>query len=82
MVLGVCGEAGELAEAAKKYNRGDYDLNELSNRVKSELGDVLWYAACLSWWLGFDLEQIAEDNLDKLWSRHERGTIKGDGETR
>jgi NTP pyrophosphatase (non-canonical NTP hydrolase) len=77
--LGLCGETGEVAEKIKKSLRdGTLDLENL----KAELGDVLWYLAALSDSLGFDLGEIAENNLDKLRSRLARGKISGSGDNR
>ena len=50
--------------------------------IKLELGDVLWYVAQLSSELGYELEEIAVANIDKLSSRVERGVISGDGDNR
>ncbi len=82
--LGLVGEAGEVAEKVKKVLRdhqGNFDENA-RNAIKLELGDVLWYIAQLSSELGFDLEDVAKQNLEKLSSREIRGKIKGDGDYR
>ena len=77
--LGLCGEAGEVAEKIKKSLRdGTLDLENL----KAEIGDVLWYVAALSGSFGFSLDEIAEKNLDKLRSRLSRGKIEGSGDNR
>lgn len=83
-VLGLCGEAGEVAEKLKKVIR---DKNgRISGKTKTaiinELGDVLWYVANTASELGADLNEIAENNLNKLASRKERDVIKGDGDNR
>lgn len=80
LALGICGEAGEVAEMLKKHLRGDKDLDQ--EAFVKELGDVLWYLAMLSWELGVDLETVAAANLDKLQSRKERGVLKGNGNDR
>lgn len=82
--LKLAGEAGEVAQVIGKYLRGDFgeDPNGLKERVKSELGDVLWYvAACAKVW-GLELEEVAEYNLNKLAERYKNNTIKGSGENR
>ena len=82
--LGLCGEAGEVAEKVKKVIRdgnGVFD-NKACDQIKLELGDVLWYVSQLSSELGFDLEEIAMHNLDKLSSRSQRGVISGEGDNR
>lgn len=83
-VLGINGEAGEIAEKMKKIIR---DKNgELSAKDKQELakevGDVLWYLAVFAHNLGVPLEEIAQANLDKLQSRKARGVLRGSGDNR
>lgn len=84
--LGLNGEAGEVAEKAKKLLRGDkrYDLEDPTFRdlMKKELGDVLWYLNECAVRLGIPLEEVAEANIDKLFSRRDRGVLKGDGDNR
>ena len=50
--------------------------------LQLELGDVLWYVAQLATELGLELEQIAQNNLDKLASRAARNVIGGSGDRR
>lgn len=80
--LGVCGEAGEMAENIKKYLREDYGTEELAERTRKEIGDVLYYLAVCAHELGFDLDDIARENIAKLAKRQEEGKIKGDGSER
>ncbi|MFB6145112.1 MAG: nucleoside triphosphate pyrophosphohydrolase family protein [Candidatus Nanohaloarchaea archaeon] len=79
LALGLNGEAGEVAEKIKKSIRDD---KELGDDMKKELGDVLWYLARLADELGFELDDVAENNLDKLFDRKERDRIHGDGDNR
>ena len=83
------GEAGEVAELAGKWMRGDFgEYDErwipLSKREEfaKELGDVLWYIAALANKLGYSLEAVAFMNLDKLADRKERGVLQGSGSDR
>jgi len=86
--LGLVGESGEIANKLKKVLRDDECSSpkcmsdEKRHEVAMELGDVLWYIAQLSSELGYDLEEIAQGNLDKLNSRMERGKIGGSGDNR
>ncbi|MCT0214495.1 nucleoside triphosphate pyrophosphohydrolase family protein [Synechococcus sp. CS-1324] len=82
--LGLCGEAGEVADKVKKVlrDRGGHFDAEVGEAIKLELGDVLWYVAQLASELGFDLETIATANLAKLASRAERDVIGGSGDRR
>ena len=83
-VLGINGEAGEVAEKVKKIIR-DKD-GKISQQDKmdlaKEIGDVLWYLAVFAQDLGFELDDIARQNLDKLQSRKQRGVLGGAGDNR
>ena len=82
--LGLVGEAGEVADKVKKILRdkkGIFD-EESKEAIKFELGDVLWYLSQLSSELGYELEDIANANLQKLNSRKSRGKIQGSGDNR
>lgn len=82
--LGLAGEAGEVAEHAKKAIRDDGGTvsDERKIAMAKELGDVLWYVAQLATELGLDLDAIAQQNLDKLLSRQQRGVLSGSGDDR
>jgi NTP pyrophosphatase (non-canonical NTP hydrolase) len=82
--LGLCGEAGEVAEHAKKAIRDDGGRvgDERRATMAAELGDVLWYLAQLASELELELEQIAQANLAKLLSRQQRGVLSGSGDNR
>lgn len=82
--LGLCGEAGEVAEKVKKVIRdqGGEVSEETRRAIAAELGDVLWYVAQLATELDLELGAIAQANLDKLQSRLERGAIQGSGDSR
>jgi NTP pyrophosphatase (non-canonical NTP hydrolase) len=82
--LGLAGEAGEVAEHAKKAIRDDGATitDERRAAMAKELGDVLWYTAQLASELGLELEAIAQQNLDKLLSRQRRGVLSGSGDER
>ena len=83
-VLGLTGEAGEVAEKIKKVIRNDKGIMSEDKKIEiaKELGDVLWYIAQLATELGLKLEDIAEMNLEKLKSRRERGVIASEGDNR
>lgn len=83
-VLGLCGEAGEVAEKIKKIFRDDNGVltEEKKGIIKKELGDVLWYLSQVATELGLSLDEVALFNLEKLLSRKERGRITGDGDNR
>jgi NTP pyrophosphatase (non-canonical NTP hydrolase) len=83
-VIGLSGEVGEVSEKVKKVFRdkngeiSQYDRYEITK----ELGDVLWYLAAISSDLGISLEEAAEKNIEKLFSRKERNVLQGSGDNR
>lgn len=83
-LLGLTNEAGEVAGKLKKVwrDKGGIIDSEAANGIAAELGDVFWYIAAAATELGFSLEEIAGDNLAKLFSRKERGVIGGSGDNR
>ncbi|WP_438589569.1 nucleoside triphosphate pyrophosphohydrolase family protein [Duncaniella freteri] len=82
--LGMCGEAGEVADKVKKVIRDNHQefTPEKKGEIAKEIGDVLWYCATLAHDLGYSLEEIAEINYAKLKSRQMRGKINGEGDNR
>ena len=82
--LGLVNEAGELAGKVKKIFRDKDGVISEEDRqaLKFELGDVLWYLAQIATELDLTLEEVAQSNLEKLFSRLERDTIRGEGDQR
>ena len=69
--LGLCGEAGEVADIIKKHLAGAKEID--TAHLKEELGDVLWYLAEACDCFGFTLEDVARANIEKLSKRHLNG---------
>ena len=68
-LTGLGSEVGSLLNQYKKHVR-DGDAHPLfSQRVKEELGDIMWYVANLSAKLDFDLADVAQLNLDRIAER-------------
>jgi NTP pyrophosphatase (non-canonical NTP hydrolase) len=82
--LGLSSETGEVAGKIKKIFRDKGGLIGEAEReaLRSELGDVLWYLAQVCTELGLSLDDVARANIEKLYSRLERGKIGGDGDNR
>lgn len=69
--LGLAGEAGEFADMIKKVVGHGHEIDY--DKMAAELGDVLWYVANLADSLNFDLNDIAQMNVDKLKKRYPDG---------
>ena len=98
MMLNLVGEVGELAGKVAKHIRkgnavienshlitecgGSFISHEEMNDIKKEVGDCLWQLAGLCKVMGWSLEDVAQQNLDKLASRQHRGVIDGNGDNR
>ncbi|MGR3295834.1 MAG: nucleoside triphosphate pyrophosphohydrolase family protein [Candidatus Bathyanammoxibius sp.] len=83
-VLGLAGEAGEVANKVKKIYRDRGGVISESDRATlcSELGDVLWYVAAIASELQLPLGEVVSQNLEKLWKRQQAGTLHGAGDKR
>ena len=82
--LGLVNEAGEVAGKIKKIfrDKGGNIAEEDRQALKHELGDVLWYLTQICTELDLTLAEVAAANIEKLFSRLERGQIQGDGDNR
>lgn len=83
-VLGICGEAGEIAEKMKKIVRDKKGIISEEDKalMAKELGDVLWYLARFAQSIDMTIEDVALLNMKKLESRKERGVVLGNGDER
>lgn len=70
-VMGLCGESGECADMVKKLFFQGRTL-DVSHFAK-ELGDVLWYIALCCESLGLQLDEVMQQNVDKLSARYPDG---------
>lgn len=98
MFLNLVGEVGEFASKVAKHIRKERayidgnvlytacDESGLSEaegiELRKELGDCLWQLSGLCRVFGWSLEEVAQENLDKLASRKERGVIASNGDNR
>ena len=83
-ILGLSGESGEVAEKFKKIlrDKNGQISDEDRMEIAKELGDVLWYIATISRYLGMPLEDVANINIEKLASRKDRNKLHGKGDDR
>lgn len=92
MFLNLVGEVGEFASKVAKMIRKDkagieYDILMMNGchqcdveELQKEAGDILWQLSGLCTVMGWGLEDIAQQNLDKLAARKAVGTIDGNGD--
>lgn len=78
--IGLCSEAGEVADKVKKHIRDGRVIDTLSFYL--ELGDCLFYIARLCSYVGISLSEVIELNIEKLEGRLMRNKIQGDGDNR
>lgn len=69
--LGLCGEAGEVADLIKKATFQGHKLD--TEHIAEELGDVAWYLAITASAIGKNLDEIFSANVDKLRKRYPEG---------
>ena len=79
MIANLTAEAGEVAGKYAKWIRDGVQDEE---GMFQELGDVLWQVAGLATVMGWELDDVAYANLDKLASRKQRNALSGSGDER
>ena len=95
MFLNLVGEVGEFAsKVSKAVRKGKAQVDgnllvtdgqmtdEERTELRKEAGDVLWQLSGLCTVMGWKLEDVAKENLDKLASRQQRHVIDGSGDNR
>ena len=70
-VMGLCGESGEVIDIVKKYLAQGHELNR--EALIKELGDVAWYLAETAYALNVELEDVLQQNIEKLKKRYPEG---------
>lgn len=69
--MGLAGETGEVVEPVKKwFFHGKGTFETVREKLREEIGDVLWYLALLANAFDLDLGEIAEGNIKKLLIRY------------
>ena len=64
------------------FIRNEQDIIEFEKGLRAEIGDILWFVAGIAEVMGWDLSEVAQENIAKLSSRKERGVIDGNGDNR
>lgn len=67
--LGLTGEAGDVAGCIKKTFAHD---NDQRTGIRENIGDMMWYAAMICNFFGWELQDVLEDNIKKLVKRYPR----------
>lgn len=80
-LIGLLGEAGELANIMKKAIRDDnFKLTkERMIKIMDEKGDLSWYSSILDLELDIDPDLVLELNIDKLEKREKKDTVHDKG---
>lgn len=78
--FGLSGETGELVDMIKKAIFHGHKLE--TEKVKKEIGDIMWYVAMMCECFGFEMEEIMQINIDKLKARYPEGFSEYDSQHR
>jgi NTP pyrophosphatase (non-canonical NTP hydrolase) len=70
MIMGICGEAGELLDAVKKAVIYRKPLDEFN--VTEELGDIEFYLEGFRQSVGISRDEVIKENMYKLSKRYSK----------
>ncbi len=79
-IIGVASESGELLDAAKKAYFYGHKPDKAN--MREEIGDIMWYLFAVIREMEFDLEEILQENIDKLRKRYPEKFTKEHSELR
>ena len=68
--LGLTGEAGDIAGCIKKTYAHD---NDQKQGIRENIGDMFWYIAMMCNFFNWDLEEVLNENIEKLKKRYPEG---------
>ena len=72
--IGISSEGGELLDLVKKLLfQGKEPTPELREKIKLELGDVMWYVQQVLIWGDWSLNEVLAENTKKLSGRYPEG---------
>lgn len=66
----VSGEAGDIASCIKKTFAHKKDVKD---GIKENIGDMMWYAAMICNFFGWDMNEVLNQNIEKLKKRFPEG---------
>lgn len=69
--FGAISETGEIGSELKKAMEQERDVNW--DVIREEIGDTLWYLAALCSIMGWQLSEVAYENICKLQTRYPTG---------
>jgi NTP pyrophosphatase (non-canonical NTP hydrolase) len=69
--LGIAGEAGDVASCIKKVFA--HKNEAIKQGLRENLGDMLWYAAMICNFFDWNLEEVLNENIEKLKKRYPEG---------
>ena len=78
---GLAGEVGEICSLRAKAIRDGYP-SDYTEKLKKELGDVLWFVSSIAKMHDIPMSEVAMYNINKLHSRQQRNVIGGSGDDR
>ena len=70
-VMGLCGESGEAIDIVKKHLHQGHNLD--NEKLIKELGDIAWYLAEVAYALDVKLDDVFQQNIEKLKARYPMG---------
>ncbi len=76
--MGICGEAGELANNIVKSLRNGWDRDRILEAVKGELPDVIIYSYVLAYVLDIDLTSLVNEKVEIVINRANVGYYGGE----
>jgi len=68
--LGIAGEAGDVASCIKKTFAHD---NDQRAGIRENIGDSLWYMAMICNFFNWNMQEILDENIEKLRKRYPDG---------
>ncbi len=69
--LGVTGEAGDIASCIKKTFAHKNEV--VKDGIKENIGDMFWYSAMICNFFNWNMEEILQQNIEKLKKRYPQG---------